>query len=373
MKPTMKSTYALTGMQITTNGVMSAVLAVVALLTPAIQAWGQSSFVPTTVVRLKAIGARVELDGVVEAVRQTVVSAQASGALVSVLVKAGDKVKAGQLLAVIDGREAAASTQRMQAQVSQAEAELHNAKVNWERSQDLQSKGFVSKAAMDSANAQYGSASAVRDQAVAAYRQTVIFQGFTRVLAPFDGWVLQAHAQAGDLALPGKPLLTVYAPQPLRAAVQVPASLGQAARLATHTTLTADTSQNKVLVITPLNHTIVPAADPVSQTTEWRFELPLKEAANLLPGQHLHVQFLQAQAGGAEKVVVPVGAVVRRGELTAVYVVIGQAFSLRAIRLGGHSTNDTIEVVAGLSAGEVIALDPIRAGFANAQPAKPLE
>jgi RND family efflux transporter MFP subunit len=151
----------------------------------------------------------VELDGVIEAVKQSVISAQASGTMSSLRV-AGGKVKAGQLLAVIDDRETTAGAQRTQVQVNQADVELRNAKVSWERVQDLQSRGFVSKAALDSAEAQYKSAIAMRDQAIAASRQTIISQGFTHVTAPYDGWVLQLHAQAGDLAVPGKPLVTVY-------------------------------------------------------------------------------------------------------------------------------------------------------------------
>jgi hypothetical protein len=132
-----------------------------------------------------------------------------------------------------------------------------------------------------------------------------------------------------------------------------------------------DNGQNKTLSITPLSRTAVPSADPVSQTTEWRFDLPTKDVINLVPGQQVHVQFLEAQAGKVEKLTVPVAAIVRRGELTAVYVATGQTFSLRAVRLGSQQATDSVEVFAGLLAGEVIALDPIRAGFANAQPATP--
>jgi RND family efflux transporter MFP subunit len=366
----MKTTLSPEDIQSATGRAIKAVSVGLVAAVVAAHAWAQSSSVPTMVVQPRALGLKVDLDGVIEAVRQSVVSAQASGLISSLVVKAGDKVKAGQLLAIIDDREMVAGAQRSHAQVNKADAELRNAKANLERTQDLQSKGFVSKAALDSADAQYKSASAVRDQAMAVSRQTSISQGFTRVTAPYDGWVLQTHAQAGDLAVPGKPLLTVYAPQPLRAVVQVPASRSQTAKSATQTTIVVDEGQNKTIAITPLNRTVVPSADPISQTTEWRFDLPSKDVANLLPGQQVHVQFLQAQAGGVEKLTVPAAAVVRRGELTAVYVSTGQAFSLRAVRLGSQQAGDTVEVLAGLTVGEVIALDPIRAGYANAQPAK---
>jgi hypothetical protein len=82
------------------------------------------------------------------------------------------------------------------------------------------------------------------------------------------------------------------------------------------------------------------------------------------------VQFGLAQADSKASLTVPASAIVRRGELTAVYVVAGQRFSLRAVRLGNLTGNESVEVVAGLAAGEVVARDGIAAGLANAIPAK---
>ncbi|QLQ00031.1 MAG: efflux RND transporter periplasmic adaptor subunit [Burkholderiaceae bacterium] len=152
--------------------------------------------------------------------------------MASLLVKAGDRVRAGQVLATIDDRETQTGVQRSQAQVAQAEADLRNAKTNFERTAELRAKGFVSQAALDAAETQYKAAQAGRDQAVAGAKLSALAQGFTRVTAPYDGWVLQTLVDPGDLAVPGKPLLTVYAPMPLRAVVQVPASQDALARSA---------------------------------------------------------------------------------------------------------------------------------------------
>ena len=64
----------------------------------------------------------------------------------------------------------------------------------------------------------------------------------------------------------------------------------------------------------------------------------------------------------------PASAVLRRGELTAVYVAQDQRFVLRALRLGS-ARGDEVEALAGLRAGERIALDPVRAGLSGATPA----
>ena len=352
----------------------SGALALAAFLTTP-SAMAASPLLQTVVVQARSMEAVFTLDGVIQPVKQSTVAAQASGRIASLLVRAGDKVHAGQLLATIDDRESAAGLQRSQAQVSQADAELRNARSQLERTRDLQRQGFVSKAALDTAEAQHSGTVAMRDQATAAARQSAISQSFSRVTAPFDGWVLLTLADMGDLAVPGKPLLTVYAPQPMRAVVQVPASRAQAVRDATRTLVQVNDANSTSATngaaqgIVPVARTAMPSADPVSQTTEWRLELPTRETSSLLPGQQVRVQFAQPQSSPVSRLVVPLTAVVRRGELTAVYVAAGNAFALRAVRLGSHQGPDGIEVLSGIAAGETVALDGVRAGFANAAPA----
>lgn len=322
--------------------------------------------VPTVAAQVKSVGTGFEMDGVIQPVKQSTISAQAAGRIVTLSVKAGDKVRAGQLLATIDDREAQTGVQRSQAQVAQAQAELRNAQANFDRTRDLQNKGFVSAAALDNADSQLKGAQAGRDQAGAGARQSALAQGFTRVLAPYDGWVLQTQAEAGDLAVPGKPLLTLYAPLPIRAVVQVPVSRSALARAAGAVEILIQNAGAATQSVRPVSSSSVPNADPVSQTIEWRFELPPEAARSLLPGQQVKVRFVGQQA---QRMVVPAAALLRRGELTAVYVAAGKGFSLRAVRLGAGHDAAGVEVLAGLSAGDRVALDPVQAGLAGAQPA----
>ena len=316
--------------------------------------------VPVVTLQGKSVATGFELEGIIQPVRQSTVAAQTAGRVIRLAVKMGDRVKAGQLLATIDDRELAADVQRSRAQITQSEAELRNAQLNLERTRELQSKGFVSKAALDSAETQFKAAKAGRDQAGAAATQASLAQGHTRVTAPYEGWVLQTHVEAGDLALPGKPMVTVYAPQPLRAVVQVPASRAIA---------TSQSSQVQILVggewVSPSARSTMPSADPVSQTIEWRLDLAPKVSQALLPGEQVRVRFV---GGQAERMVVPATALLRRGELTAVYVVQGQGFVLRAVRLGADHGAQGVEIMAGINAGDSVALDPVRAGLAGAQP-----
>lgn len=317
--------------------------------------------VPVVQVQGKSVASAYEMDGVIQPVRQSTVAAEASGRVLNLAVKVGDRVRAGQLLLTIDDREVAAGLQRSRAQVNQSEAELRNAQQHLERTRELQARGFVSKAALDMAENQHKGAQAGREQASAAAQQASLAQGFTRVSAPYEGWVLQTHVNMGDLAMPGTPLVTVYAPQPLRAVVQVPASRAQSI---------PQSAQLEVMVggewVTPSSRSIVPSADPVSQTVEWRLDLAPKVSQFLLPGAQVRVRM---SAGQTQRMVVPAAAVLRRGELTAVYVATAKGFTLRAVRLGADHGGQGIEVVAGVSAGERVALDPVKAGLRGAQAA----
>lgn len=322
--------------------------------------------VSVAAVQLKAVGSGFELDGVVQPVKQSTVSAQASGRLVTLAVKAGDPVRAGQLLATIDDRETQTGLQRSRAQVAQAQAELRNAQANFERTRELLAQGFVSKAAMDTAEAQLKSAQAGRDQANAGEKQSGLSQGFTRVTAPFDAFVLQTLAEAGDLAFPGKPLLTLYAPLPLRVVVQVPVSRSAQVQGGTAVEVQVRAADGALQWIRPSQSSHLPTADAVSQTIEWRLELPATASKILLPGQQIRVRFA---AGQSQRLLVPASAVLRRGELTAVYAVSGQGFVLKPVRLGADHGALGIEVLAGLTDADRVALDPVRAGLGGAQAA----
>jgi RND family efflux transporter MFP subunit len=323
--------------------------------------------VPVVPAALQSVPVGFEFDGVVEPVKQSTVSAQASGRIVQLAVVAGDRVRAGQLLATIDDRETQTGLQRSQAQVAQADADLRNAQANERRTRELQAKGFVSAAALDTAAAALKSAQAARDQAAAGQRQSALAQGFTRVVAPYDGWVRETLAQAGDLAVPGKPILVLYAPTPLRAVVHVPLSRGAAARAASNVEVRVPSANGAPTWIKPVAREVLPAADAVAQTIEWRLQLPAAVAAQLAPGQQVRVRFAGSEA---VRMLVPAGAVLRRGELTAVYVASPQGrFVLKAVRVGAEHGAAGTEVLAGLRADDMVATDPVRAGLAGARAA----
>ena len=343
--------------------------------------------VATAVAQAGTASGVLSLDGTLQAVRQATLSAQVGGNLVLLAVKPGDRVRAGQLVARVDERAAQAGVQRSEAGLAQAEAEARNARLVADRSRDLRNQGFVSQAALDQAENQLKAAQAGVQQAQAGRSQATLLRGFGSITAPFDGVVQDTQLQVGDLATPGRAIATVYAPGALRAVVQVPASMVAAARSAAQLQVQVLLADGQRIV--PISHNLLPTADPVSQTVEWRLELPAASggapagapggaSAALLPGQTVRVIFSgqtgarPGQPAAAALLVLPQAAVLRRGELTAVYTVdpaSPQRFVLRAVRTGSDRGPAGVEVLAGLRAGERYALDAVRAGLAGAVPA----
>jgi RND family efflux transporter MFP subunit len=321
--------------------------------------------VPTLMAQPGGESGGFVLDAAVQAVRQATLSAQVAGNVRVLAVKAGDRVKAGQLIASIDERDAQAGLLRAQAGVAEAEAQVRNAQLHAERTRELRTQGFVSQAALDVADTTAQAAQASLAQAQAARAQAALARGFAAVTAPFDAVVLATHLEAGDLAAPGRAIATVYAPGAMRAVAQVPASRAALAR---------EAKQLQVLLpdgraVEPAARTVLPSTDPVSQTVEWRLDLPAQALTGLMPGQSVQVRYsAAASAGASAPIVVPTEAVLRRGELTAVYVVQGDRFVLRAVRAGIDRGAAGVEVWVGLKAGERLAADAVRAGLADAVP-----
>ena len=319
----------------------------------AVAAAGADPSLATVTVAASAAARAESYDGVVEAVRQTVLAAQVAGAVVALDVKAGDRVRAGRVLLRIDGRAALQQAGAADAQVLAARALQQAATQEYERQQQLFRKNYISRAALERAQAQHEAAQAQAAAQLAAAGAARTQTGFYVVTAPYDGVVSRVDVVLGDMAMPGRPLLTVYDPAALRVSAAVPQSA--ALRLETAQSAAPAVELPGAARIAPVRWQVLPAADPATHTVEIRLELPAGTAA--VPGMFARA-WLPAAPGEAPRLAVPSSAVVRRAELTAVYVVgSGGRPLLRLVRLGPRH-GDEFEVLAGLGAGERVALDP---------------
>jgi RND family efflux transporter MFP subunit len=312
------------------------------------------SALPTAPVTASGAAETAAFDGVVQAVRQTTVAAQVPGAVVALPVKAGDAVKAGQILLRLDARAAEQTAAAGAAQVQAARAAQEAATKEFQRQQQLFDQNFISRAALERAEAQHKAAQAEASAQLAAAGAARTQSDFHVVKAPYDGVVSDVAVVLGDMAMPGRALLTVYDPRSLRVSVAVPQTA--AARLAPGQPLLVELPGTSSARITPAKTQLLPTVDPATHTLELRLDLPAG-VSGATPG--LFARVLLPLAGGTDaRLQVPARAVVRRAELTAVYVVGSDGRPLlRQVRLG-RASGDTVEVLSGVSAGERVVLDP---------------
>ena len=298
----------------------------------------------------------VVLEGQVEALRQTHMAAQVPGTVQELAVQAGDTVKAGQLLLKIDARSAEQQLAASTAQIAAAKAQLTIATAELARKQQLHARNYIAKAALEQAEGAHQAAQAQLDalSAQAAIAQTQ--RGFHGLHAPYAGIVAQRLVAQGDMAMPGRPLLLIYDPSAMRVSAQLPRSLlDQAGNMEIRVDIAGQPAQ-----IVPARVQILPLVDAATLSQTVRAELP-PGLRGLFPGQfaRLHVRLTgQAAAKGNGQITVPQKSLLRRAEMTGVYVLDSNNRPLlRQVRLG-RVRGENVEVLAGLQAGERVVSEP---------------
>jgi RND family efflux transporter MFP subunit len=293
-----------------------------------------------------------QLDGRIEAVNQGTLAAQTSGRVTEILYDVNDFVPAGAVVVRIRATEQRAGVAQAQANLREATARETEAQQRYERVSVMYQQKLVAKAALDEASANHDAAKAHLAAARAELQSAQEGLSYTEVRAPYAGIVTKRNVQVGETVAPGTSLMSGLSLQFLRVTVDIPQSIvGQVRRIRK----AAVYVDGRRIEATKL--TVFPEAAGTSNTFRARLELP-ENATDLYPGMFVKVAFV---IGEAERLLVPVEALVERGDVTAVYVIdaSGRA-TLRQIR-PGHRFDGKVEVLAGLSAKERIAVDPIAA------------
>lgn len=296
-------------------------------------------------------------DGVVQAVKQSTVSAQIAGRVVDIRFDVGDRVKKGEVILRIDASEVNQALAQAQALLAEAEAQFEDARAHYERSQRLFERKFISQAALDAARARYEAARSLVEARRAAAGIARTTRGYATVVAPYSGVVAARHVELGEAVQPGQPLMTGFDPSRLRVVAYLPQVRFQQFNPADPVRVVIPALDKEVLAQAV---TVQPAADPRTHTLQVRLELP-SSLQGVLPGMFARALF---PVGRARGLTIPQSAVLRRSEVTAVYVVAPEgSLRLRQVRLGLPIGDGRVEVLAGLAAGERVALDPVRAGI----------
>jgi RND family efflux transporter MFP subunit len=307
----------------------------------------------------------LEAVGTVRAGQTSQLASQMTGNIVELRVHEGDRVRRGQVLAVLDGTQPRAGVDRATAaesaaeqQVTALESDLALAQSTLNRYQSLYDKKSVSPQEFDEVKSRYQAALAHRDmahagqaQAKAALTQARTSLEYTRILAPFDGLVTEKKADPGMLASPGLPIFTIEGLGHYRLEASVNENDLRYVRMGEQVSVVVDALENTDLKGKVVQ--IVPAADPGSRSFLVKIELPAD--TQLRSGLFGRAQFSR---GNRSSVLIPETAVVKRGQLQGVYVLDqNKVAGLRYVTLGKNS-GVQVEVLAGLQENERVVTNP---------------
>ncbi|RME95835.1 MAG: efflux RND transporter periplasmic adaptor subunit [Verrucomicrobia bacterium] len=288
--------------------------------------------------------------GVVRPKLQATLEAKVSGRIEQLPVEVGQHVRKGDLIAAL-------GVQEMQAKLDQAQAVLQQARRDLERYRQLLQEEAVTQAEYDAVEARHRVAEAAVQEA-----RTML--DYAQVRAPFDGVITRKHAEQGDLAAPGRPIVTIEATDVYRLETDVPETLVSLVKLGDKVAVEIPAIGQRLQGVVA---EIAPAADPGSRT--FRVKLDLPPTPGLLSGQFGRAFIPLPQADSLQ---VPAGAVVRRGQLELVFVVTNNVARMRVVKTG-RRWGDRCEILAGLQEGETVVsegADRLRDGQ-RVQPAAP--
>lgn len=314
-------------------------------------------------VEYRTLDATFGAEAVVEAERQSTVSAQVAGRVLEINYRPGDSVPANAVIMRIDPRMAEQEVIGMDARINEARVNLDNARRQFQRVSELLKQNFVSQSDYDKSEAAFKAAEAQLKTLMATKGQAETSAEYATISAPYAGVMSALHVEVGEMAVPGKPLATGFDPNDLRVTSRVPQTF--VAQVRENQKAWVETAPGKPW-IEAARIQVLPSADPRTHDTEVRVYFSQSQKASQdqnagawMPGQFVRVHFV---TGVERKLVVPQVAILRRSELTAVYVLDdNEQPQLRQVRVGEVQPGGWQEVLAGVKAGEKVSLNPVQA------------
>ena len=330
--------------------VAAGVMVSLALLSAMAQAQSSERALMSETVERSLLQETVHLDGVIEAVQQSTVSAQTSGTVRSLPFDVDDSVAAGDLIVQLEDSEQRSRLRQAEAGLEEAEAALADAGQRFERIEAVHERGLVSRQEFDQARNNLAAARARVERAKGAVSEAQEQLSYTRVLAPYGGILTERHVEVGESVNPGQPLLSGLSLEQLRVVVDLPQKYAKLARTERQAQVTL--ADGRVLETGEM--TFYPYANP--QTHTFRLRMRLSEPnGSLFPGMLVKVS---VPVASREALWVPTSSLIQRSELRAVFVLDEQDQPrLRQVRTGGRD-NGRLEILAGLSEGERVVTNP---------------
>jgi len=230
---------------------------------------------------------------------------------------------------------------------------------------EVRARRDVADAEAERAQRMLQSLAARREQVLARIAQAKadlagsrVYSSHTRITAPISGIVVSKQADAGNMAVPGAPLLTIESGADYRLEAAVEESQINKIRLRDQVRLqleAIDTQELAGLVVE-----IVPASDPASRTYLVRISIPVPAGNQQIVRSGLYgkARFI---IGQTQAITIPKQALVLNGQLTSVFVVDSSGVAHMRLVRTGKTYGERLEVLSGLTEGEQIVVDALPA------------
>lgn len=290
----------------------------------------------------------VTASGKIEAVNSANLSTRMMGYVDKIYVQVGDKVKKGQQLISISNTDLSAKLAQVNAKITEATAAFHIAEKDFNRFTALFYENSASQKELDDITAHYNMAKARLEGAQQMKNEVNAQFSYANIRAPFNATVTNKFINVGDMANPGMPLLEVESPGGFQVLAMVPES--------EILQIKADTEVD--VVLKSLDETVKGKVVEISTSAkntggQYMVKVVLdKIDVNIMSGMYATVRFPVARIDTAEIVIIPIKAIVDKGQLTGVYTVSeSNTALLRWLRLG-RTMGGKVEVLSGLSLDE---------------------
>lgn len=309
--------------------------------------------VTTSSIQSESTDQSFTVTGQIEAAHSTNVATRIMGYITKVYVKAGDRVKAGQLLFTVNSTDIQAKQSQVDAMLKQAEAAFQVAQKDYDRYTHLFKQNSASTKELEQITLQYQSAKANVEAAKGMQHEVKAQLAYANVVAPFSGIVTQKLADEGSLANPGMPIVTIEQEGSLQITANVPETEIASLAIGDMATITIEAAnkqfQAKLIQI-----------NPSSQFTGGQYviklNIPAQELKGLLAGMYTSINIeakkatIKSTTSGS--ILVPKAALVFKDQLVGVYTISAQNTALlRWLRIG-KTQGDQVEVLSGLANNE---------------------
>lgn len=290
----------------------------------------------------------LSVSGKIQATNSADLSTKMMGYVNKVHVNVGDKVRKGQLLVSINNSDLQAKSAQVNAGITEARAAFNNAQKDYNRFKNLFADNSASQKEMDDMTANFEMAKARLEAANQMKNEINAQFAYSNIKAPFNGIITSKNVEAGNMANPGIPIISLETPGDFEVMAMVPET--EISEIKKGTTVD--------VLVKSINKTLIGKVTEVSTSAkntggQYLVKIDLdKTDANILSGMFTTVQFPIERKTTSAMVLIPTEAIVSNGQLSGVYTVSqSNTALLRWLRLG-RTFGNQIEVLSGLNADE---------------------